>query len=454
VKIERIMQINNNQFSKREKDIIRLLLQGKGNKQIALKLERSNRTVEFHLSNIYGKLGVHTRAEALLKLAESHLRDSTGSVPVNTTVAFTGDSTENRFKSILRRIPVKKMYFLIGGLLAIILVATIIVFNPLAQNSAIPAEQMTATSVIATLPPVTPIAIETPLPIIQPTSIVISPHTVNGYTAAIESAYADMSHIIFQVRITGGKITFGDEHYYDRIGSYDLYDEYGNIINASGGRGPAVDPTLFQFEFVPVTLLKGDHAKGQFVFDLNDPSDYNQTLARFSFDFELPIYPETRFYPKQVTTTNELEMLLDSVTVTPTFTQVYLCFQHPSFAPWDIGSQTTLQIGSQETSLYNSRLLFGSDMGGDRRAGSEPYWAPPIKNGHCHKIGFPIGSSNPTSLKLTIPKLEKLAPDILLTKQLAINYPGLGAREAYYKYLEEQGNVYAGPWTFTVEPTP
>jgi len=55
---------------------------------------------------------------------------------------------------------------------------------------------------------------------------------------------------------------------------------------------------------------------------------------------------------------------------------------------------------------------------------------------------------------LTIPKLEKLAPDVLLTNQLVTNYPGLSARGAYYKYLEEQGNVYTGPWIFTVELTP
>ena len=451
----RKMYIHSDQFSKREKDIIRLLLQGKGNKQIALELEISNRTVEFHLSNIYGKLGVHTRAEALLKLAKSHLRDSTGSFQVNSTVVSTGDTSENGFKSIVRRIPVKKLYPLVGGLLALILIVTIILFNPLVQKPAIPAQPATATSINTALPTETQVAAttETPLPVIQPTSIVIPPHTVNGYTAAIESSYADISHITFQVRITGGEITFGDPHSYDRIGSPDLYDENGNMINTSGGWGPAIDPTLYQFEFVPVTLFTGEYVKGQFAFDLNNPSDYNQTLARFSFDFELPIYPETRFYPKQVITANGLEMLLDSVTVTPTFTQVYLCFQHPSFAPWDIGSQSTLQIGGQESSLYNSRLLFGSDIGGDRTAGSEPYWAPPIKNGHCHKIGFPIGSSNPTSLTLTIPKLEKLAPDVLLTNQLVINYPGLGAREAYYKYIEEQGNVYTGPWIFTVELT-
>ncbi len=58
-------------FSDRERDVVRLLLQGKSNKQIALALAISERTVEFHLKNIYAKLGVRSRTEAILKLGKS-----------------------------------------------------------------------------------------------------------------------------------------------------------------------------------------------------------------------------------------------------------------------------------------------------------------------------------------------------------------------------------------------
>jgi DNA-binding CsgD family transcriptional regulator len=58
------------QFSQRERQIVELLLQGKTNKEIALLLQISRRTVEFHASNIYAKLGVRTRAEAILKLMQ------------------------------------------------------------------------------------------------------------------------------------------------------------------------------------------------------------------------------------------------------------------------------------------------------------------------------------------------------------------------------------------------
>jgi DNA-binding CsgD family transcriptional regulator len=63
------VQINN--LSKREKDVIALLLQGKSNKQIAFALGISESTVEFHLRNIYTKLQVSSRAEAIIKLGKS-----------------------------------------------------------------------------------------------------------------------------------------------------------------------------------------------------------------------------------------------------------------------------------------------------------------------------------------------------------------------------------------------
>jgi DNA-binding CsgD family transcriptional regulator len=120
------MSIDSNQFSEREKDVINLLLQGKSNKQISLGLGISNRTVEFHLGNIYAKLGVTSRTEAFLKFTESNLWKSTGNVQVNSTVEQIDDSTENGVKSISRRISMKSLYYIIGGGL---LTTTLIVFS-------------------------------------------------------------------------------------------------------------------------------------------------------------------------------------------------------------------------------------------------------------------------------------------------------------------------------------
>jgi hypothetical protein len=97
------------------------------------------RTVEFHLSNIYSKLEVASRTEAVLKLVEIQLRESTG-VSKNdylreSTVDMGDETTENGGKSISRRIHMRnRLYiigggrFLVGGILALVIVAISLVF--------------------------------------------------------------------------------------------------------------------------------------------------------------------------------------------------------------------------------------------------------------------------------------------------------------------------------------
>jgi DNA-binding CsgD family transcriptional regulator len=85
------------QLSKREKEVVNLVLQGKSNKQIALSLDISVRTVEFHLKNIYAKFQVSSRIELILKLGHT-----TGSVKIeelgSSAVDRMGENTENRGK--------------------------------------------------------------------------------------------------------------------------------------------------------------------------------------------------------------------------------------------------------------------------------------------------------------------------------------------------------------------
>lgn len=48
-------------LSPREAEILQLILIGKTNKAIASEIYVSEKTVEFHLANIYDKIGVRTR---------------------------------------------------------------------------------------------------------------------------------------------------------------------------------------------------------------------------------------------------------------------------------------------------------------------------------------------------------------------------------------------------------
>jgi len=86
--------ISDTQLSKREKEVLRLVLQGKSNKQTALALDISIRTVEFHLKNVYAKFQVSSRIELILKLGHA-----TGGTEIDelgySTVEKQRENTEN-----------------------------------------------------------------------------------------------------------------------------------------------------------------------------------------------------------------------------------------------------------------------------------------------------------------------------------------------------------------------
>jgi DNA-binding CsgD family transcriptional regulator len=75
------------QLSKREKEVLKLVLQAKSNKQIALALDISVSTVEFHLKNVFAKFQVSSRIELILKL---------GNATAATKIEELGDSTVDR----------------------------------------------------------------------------------------------------------------------------------------------------------------------------------------------------------------------------------------------------------------------------------------------------------------------------------------------------------------------
>src|SRR5213078_3859647 len=64
---------NFNALTARELEVLRLLARGLRNKEIAARLFVSERTVNFHLANIYQKLNVSGRTEALSKALEQGL---------------------------------------------------------------------------------------------------------------------------------------------------------------------------------------------------------------------------------------------------------------------------------------------------------------------------------------------------------------------------------------------
>jgi len=80
-------------LTRREKDVVDLLMQGKSNKMIALQLGISERTIEFHLNNIYSKAEVGSRVELILELGKATSGDFV--LPVESTVDSEGGKEHN-----------------------------------------------------------------------------------------------------------------------------------------------------------------------------------------------------------------------------------------------------------------------------------------------------------------------------------------------------------------------
>ena len=128
---------DNSQFSKREEEVTDLLLQGKSNKQIALALGISASTVEYHLKNVYKKLQVTSRTEAVLRLGKS-IGGERATESWKSIVEINGETAENGGKPVsIWRLPMNKMFYFVGcGLLTIAAVAVMILANASRQNVA------------------------------------------------------------------------------------------------------------------------------------------------------------------------------------------------------------------------------------------------------------------------------------------------------------------------------
>jgi len=65
-------------LTRREVEVLTLVIEGKSSKEVADHIYVSKRTVDFHLANIYQKLGVSNRVQAFREATRRNLLPVTG----------------------------------------------------------------------------------------------------------------------------------------------------------------------------------------------------------------------------------------------------------------------------------------------------------------------------------------------------------------------------------------
>ncbi|MBL8099061.1 MAG: hypothetical protein JNK81_07750 [Anaerolineales bacterium] len=307
----------------------------------------------------------------------------------------------------------------------------------------------------------------------------LPPQTVNGITADLESYYADGLRLVFVVRLTGEN----NSYYWDSVS---LTDNLNQFVNASYGLGPVGNSlSLFSIDMAFETPLQVEQFKGVLSFSVVPmmPEFEISGLSSFEFDIDLPIKSALILNPNQKIAVNGVEMLLEKLLISPAYTKVYLCYNKPTNADWGIGGDVELTVDSQKGYLSTYSLLYDTDNG-DVGKNIEPDWSPPIEEGRCIKLGFPIGNESPQSITLRIPTLNQSMPEAIPEDELAVarekllqqgidmdwqvfDYgnggggsgpvynklpAGMTEEKAYQKFIEALGYIHHGPWEFTINP--
>jgi hypothetical protein len=300
-------------------------------------------------------------------------------------------------------------------------------------------------------------------------------------TVILEKAYADVFRMVFVVSIKSPQTGLV-------VSSATLKDDNDTEMNTglSITSQPDDPPGRFTIEFDPITEFNAGQFKGQLTVEIGTQFGGSTAQADAHFALDLSVYPAIVFDPMQTVTANGVEMLLQRVKVTPSYTKAYLCFQKPTQVDWGIGSISTLKIGEDAGTLTSVRLLFDAPGIGNVPKNPEPGWTSPVQTGSCVTAGFTVGHhGKPEELTLTIPQLEQSSPmDIpndqiqaarqkLLAQGIDVDLvissgaggggggleikkkpAGMTDDQAMQLFYEELGIYHLGPWAFKVAISP
>lgn len=450
------------QFSDREMQVIALLLLGKSNKQIALALGISARTVEFHLKNVYSKLRVSSRTEAVLQLGKSRGTTTPDSLGESAVVGVGGRAENSGRPGSTWRLPMRT-YVYIGGvsLLAIALILFLASSNLFSGGVDTPGEvtgEATATS----------LGVQSTQTFLPPTETASVPQvSAEDVAHFVSENYPDGSHVAPATRFTKtwtlqniGTTTWGPN--YSLVlteGSYPLGDTqaYPHAVNLPHEVKPGatvevtLDVTAPNSDAIWELHYRLQNPRGQFA-----SGDGNEVWLRIAVG-------EAQF-PARSTGSSGVTIELISVNKNETSTNVEVCAQLPDTLDWNF-NDVVLTAGNVRNSLSGLSLQNPKDA----RTYSSAY--------RCYLLEFPVGVSNygASTVTVTIGNIRVPAENDLETNcaraklQLASQYPALdftcGPAGFFYSNLQlpsgmnrDQANAIImdaleraiyGPWVLT-----
>lgn len=414
------------QFSKREQEVAEILLQGKSNKQIALALGISASTVEYHLKNIYRKLQVSSRTEAVLRLGKS-----TGSNPGGelgkSTVEINDEPADNRGKFISTgRIPMIKSLYPIGGIILMTaFVVVLLLVNMPAQSGEI------APTAQASLTAGTPLSAETPSP--HPTNSTLTQEPIFiTMTANAVPSILDVVHFVGENHADGTNVAPGEiftktwkvqntgtttwttgYSYVMTDASYPLGESQGHPpqINIPCEVKPgetveiSADITAPQTDSIYEVHYKLKNSDGQYV-----SGDGYEIWFKIAVGNVSIVAPAEK--PSNVT------LQLINIQKDATTTTADICAQWPDTRDWSPGN-VLLSAGNTEA----SPISYGLKNPKDPNTYTSSY--------RCFFLEFPVGLNNfaDDPVLITIGKIHILISDATncpyIKPQLLTLYPGL-----------------------------
>lgn len=323
-----------------------------------------------------------------------------------------------------------------------------------------------------------------PQPATTPTPEV---QTNGDLTMTLLSAYADANRLAVTVQVEG--------HPTDSYVGANLTDAEGYDINSSYGSSPGDEPGVYILTFVPEDMshsaaqgfspkapLAERRFEGKLTVTVTSMPSNRETA--FHFDLNVPVYPALIVEPRQKLTANDIEMHLERLKITPSYTRLYVCYNKPTPNDWAVGASSTLKIGPDL--VHSDSYMMVMDPDYNTGKGPEPDFTPSTRDRRCIKLGFPVGHHDqPETLTLTIPELEQSFPEVIPDDQVKKAQAELSAQGIEIDYVTFAGNggggggpnikkkpdgmtdqevlrrfyaaldyYHPGPWTFTIKINP